>query len=63
MLLNFKLLGQVTATRNGHCTPDLPWFLNRTCQIVKTSGSVGDELLVGVCEFCYRCAQGVGFAF
>lgn len=28
---------------------------------MKASGSVGDELLVGVCEFCYLCARGGWF--
>lgn len=55
--------GQVTAARNGCCTPGLPQFLNHPCQIVKASGSVGDELLVGVCEFCYLCARGGWFCF
>lgn len=62
MSLNFKLLGQVSAARHGHCTLGLPQFLNHTCQIVKTSGSAGDELPVGVSEFCYPCAQGLGLA-
>lgn len=63
MSLNFQLPGQVSAARQGRCTPGLPQFLNHTCQIAKTSGSVGDELPVGVSEFCYPCAQGGGFGF
>lgn len=62
MSLNFQLQGQVSAARQGRCTPGLPQFLNHTCQIAKTSGSVGDELPVGVSEFCYPCAQGVALA-
>lgn len=60
--VNFKLTEQRSAARRWGWTPGLPQFLNHTCQIVKTSGSVGDELPGGVSEFCYPCAQGVGLA-
>lgn len=60
MSRNFKILEQIHAAAHDRCTSGLPQSLNHTCQIVKTSGSVGDELPVGVSGFCYPRAQGLG---
>lgn len=57
ILLNFDLPGQVTAAGNGRGTTGpsaVPKSLLSDCENKRVGG---DELPVGVCEFCYRCAR------